>query len=69
MTDKILSQRTRYWLAGKRDRRPLMALSGPTETSAIWLLSGVKRTSASDHLSIAIYGVHALSNSMILVPL
>src|SRR2546426_2131140 len=31
-----------------------------TETSAIGLLSGVKRTSASDCRTIAIYGVHAL---------
>jgi hypothetical protein len=33
----------------------LVALSGPTEMSAIWPLSGAKRTSASDYLTIAIY--------------
>ena len=33
----------------------LLALSGPPEMSAIWLLSGAKRTSASDCRTIAIY--------------
>ena len=45
MTDKILSQRTRYWLAGKRDRRPLMALSVPANLASSCPVSVADRES------------------------